>query len=186
MGRHVRICPICGRPNDETAMACENDSEYLGDVGAVWLEDSPPAQAPAAAPAPTPAPAPAPAHVPLSDPALQAALQEACSYLKLHLPAMNLDFDVADGHTIGQAAPGSLAEIQLPPMQDISLVHRRHCRFVYRDRNWHIIPLENPEYTNPTFVNQNRVYPENLSPPLRDGDRIILARTTLIVRIFGA
>ncbi len=40
--RYVKICPRCGKPNDELADSCSDDGEFLGMVPATPSADSPP------------------------------------------------------------------------------------------------------------------------------------------------
>jgi predicted component of type VI protein secretion system len=50
------------------------------------------------------------------------------------------------------------------------------------DKKWHITAIEQQAYTNPTFINQQRVLPGE-SRPLRNGDRLTLSGVMLTVRI---
>jgi len=51
-----------------------------------------------------------------------------------------------------------------------------------RPDGWHVIAIAQPEYTNPTFVNQTRLMPGQHAL-LRNGDRLVLANVPLNVRI---
>lgn len=177
MAAYVKICPRCGHRNDELASACERDAEFLGMVPAIPVHEAPPEPALEAPPpaAETPAPeavaAPEAEAEPLPPHALYLDLEETAQY-----------FAIRDGWVVGQAHPSSTAEVQLSGVEGVNYVHRRHCAFEYRDGRWHVRPLAQPDYTNPTFLNDKRVAPGE-SATLRNGDRLRLSNVTLRIRI---
>ena len=194
--RYVKVCPRCGYKNDELAEACEKDGEFLGMTPAT-ADTAPPAQ-PAANPAVTPpirecpapsapapaAPAPAAPAVP-ARPAPATVTQrfaEPTALLYLDMPATGQCHEIRDGWTVGQAHPTSPAQVQLSNIPGANYIHRNHCRFDFREGRWQVTALPQPEYTNPTFVNQQRLT-AGQTTLLRNGDRLTLANVVLNVRI---
>ncbi|HUW62683.1 MAG TPA: FHA domain-containing protein [Candidatus Bathyarchaeia archaeon] len=211
--RYVKICPRCGKQNDELSDSCAADGEFLGMVPATPEPDSPPdtpSQHPGEIPfikrhgkryapgGPTAAvntrvdqqrrkesaqdePEPEPEMCePQPEPA---ATPEPMPTLFLETgTASGQVFEVREAYVVGQAHPSSTAQIQLADLPGVAYVHRSHCSFAFKDRKWHVTPIEQQTYTNPTLVNQQRV-PPGESCPLRNGDRLTLSGLTLTVRI---
>jgi len=177
MLKYVKICPRCGHANDEFSETCAVDGEFLGMAPAV------------------------PATGGVSDPVAEgnasATVEPTCGETnqpetqQIGVPSRVLYLDVAanascheihDGWVIGQAHPTSQAEVQLEEIPGINFVHRRHCRFENRDDGWYVIALEQPSYTNPTFINQEKIEPGQ-ARRLRNGDRLGLSNVIVNVRI---
>ncbi len=169
--RYIKRCPRCRFENDELSEICEECGEFLGMVPAepASTKPSPPkaevllAKHPEAVPASAPTPAAPPALY------LEAAEGGRC-------------MDVKDGWILGQQHETSSAEIQLADLDGVNFVHRAHCRFTLRDNAWHVTPIEQSAYTNPTMVNGKRILP-GAEARLRNGDRLTLAKLTLHVRV---
>jgi hypothetical protein len=181
---YVKICPRCGHRNDELASACEKDGEFLGMVPAI-----PAANAPIPPPPPTPKPAAKPEAAPTIN-ELESP-PHACETATDAVPGKALYLDVEgaaqyhqvrDGWVVGQAHPTSTAEIQLSNLPGVNYVHRRHCIFEFRDGNWGVTTLLQPDYTNPSFLNDKRITPgERVT--VQNGDKLRFASVTLRIRI---
>ena len=207
--RYVKICPRCGYRNDELSEACEKDGEFLGmvpatpDTGSATLTPSAPISQ--AAPEPHVAVAAEPAK-PIPGADRKAALEETgdkrvtaerssaglcaatnpydepCGLLYLEVVGSSQTFEVRDGWIVGQSHPTSAAQIQLAGLPGISYVHRHHCQFEYRDAAWQVTPVVQPSFTNPTFLNQQRLVPGR-AYQLRNGDRLLLSNIALNIRV---
>ena len=165
MLKYVKECPRCARMNDEVSEACSDCGEFLGMIPAIPRPEAPPEPSPPATPPPLPqreAPA-SPAQ------ALYLDLDGACH-------------EIRDGYVVGQQHPTSQADVQLGDLDGINYVHRSHCRFELRDDGWYVTALEQPTYTNPTYVNQ-RALAAGEACVLHNGDRLRLAGVTLHVRV---
>lgn len=172
--RYVKACPRCGHLNDEFAESCERDGEFLGMVPATIAPDTPPASveepvAQSIASGETEAPC----EAELDRGTIQALYLETES---------GATYEVRSGWVVGQAHPTSAAQVQLSGLAGLNYVHRSHCQFELRPDGWHVIAVAQPEYTNPTFVNQMRLMPGQ-NALLRNGDRLVLASVPLNVRI---
>jgi len=177
---YIKICPRCGHRNDELASACEKDGEFLGMVPAIPAGAAPPLannDAPlqnvtAAPPAPT-----APAK-PAAETA--AALPSKALYLDVEGAAQY--YQIRNGYVVGQAHHTSTADIQLANLPGVNFVHRRHCVFEFRDNEWTVTTLSQPDYTNPSFLNEVRIAPgERVT--INNGDKLRFASVTLRIRI---
>lgn len=172
--RYVKECPRCGYLNDEFAEVCERDGELLAMAPAMIAPDvspEPPASAgdvAAAAAREIVEPTPEPVRE-----LIQALYLEAES---------GTTYEIRSGWVIGQAHPTSSAQVQLSGISGLNYVHRSHCQFELRPDGWHAIAVAQPEYTNPTFVNQTRLMPGQ-DTLLHNGDRLVLANVPLSVRI---
>ena len=211
--RYVKICPKCGKPNDELSDSCSEDGEFLGMVPATPAPDCPPD-----------APGQNPGEIPFvksrgkqfkpggpsaavntradqqrrkeklqkeSEPEPHAAQPEPePAETPEPIPTMFLEagsasgqvFEVREGYVVGQAHPTSMAQIQLTDFPGVTYVHRNHCSFTFKDRKWNVTAIEQQAYTNPTFLNQQRLAPGE-TRPLRNGDRLTLSGLTLTIRI---
>ena len=173
MVKYVKICPRCGRANDELADACERDGEFLGMVPATPEEKPSPPSAPHAERTEDTPPVCNVQMVQIGRPT---------ALLFLDLPALGRSYEVRDGWILGQAHGTSTAEIQLEGAQGLNFVHRNHCRFSLREDGWYVTPLAQPSYTNPTLLNQRKIAPGE-SAKLRNGDRLSLSNVVLTVRL---
>ncbi len=172
MAKYVKVCPRCGRANDEFGEVCEADGEFLGMVPATLAaaHESAPAESPGEAPSAAAAPAPEAQPAPTPVLYLDAGAGGAC-------------FEIRDGWVVGQAHFTSTAEVQLTNLPGLQYVHRRHCLFEYSDDGWHVMAIAQPAYTNPTLVNDQTVRPgERVA--VHNGDRVTLSATTFSVRTF--
>ena len=167
MVRYAKICPRCGRQNDEFADACEKDGEFLGMVPATPVAEEPAAEAAAESSAPS---------APLR------AIGQPTRVLYLDVSETGECHQVSDGWVVGQAHATSTADLQLEEPTGINYVHRRHCRFECREDGWYVTAIEQDGYTNPTFVNHRRLAPDEPAP-LRNGDRLSLSSVSINVRI---
>jgi hypothetical protein len=156
--------------NDEFAEACERDGEFLAMAPAMIAPDLPPE--PATPPGDVACEIATPAPEPVRE-SIQALYLEAES---------GTTYEIRSGWVIGQAHPTSAAQVQLSGMAGLNFVHRSHCQFELRPDGWHAIAVAQPEYANPTFVNQTRLMPGQ-DALLRNGDRLVLANVPLSVRI---
>lgn len=186
MSGYIKVCPRCGHRNDELASMCERDGEFLGMVPAIPRAS--------AGPMPTDtAPGTAPGPEPILSDEEQAA-QGAHSVIlapgaAVPAKALYLDvesagqcFPVRDGWSIGQSHPSGTAEIQLADMPGTQYVHRRHCTFDFIENQWRVRPLPQPDYTNPTFLNDRKLAVGQVFP-LHNGDTLRLAGISVRVRI---
>jgi hypothetical protein len=98
----------------------------------------------------------------------------------LSLEYSGCSYDVEPGTIMGKADATSSANLQIPGLPNY--IHRRHCRFDFQNGQWQVTAIENEEFTNPTFVNSNKVQP-NQSLPLKNGDRLILCDVSFNVRM---
>lgn len=176
MLKYVKICPRCGHANDEFSETCAVDGEFLGMAPAV------PAAATSDSVTEENVSAPAEnATVETRQPETQ-QIGVPSRVLYLDIAANGDCHEIHDGWVIGQAHPTSQAEVQLEGIPGINFVHRRHCRFENREDGWYVIALEQPSYTNPTFINQEKVEPGQ-GRRLRNGDRLGLSNVIVNVRI---
>ena len=185
--RYVKICPRCGRENDELNEACENDGEFLGMVPATIGSDRPsipsvaPLEEPACAAPPPADPQSATSPHGAASVAVTPRFQQPTHVLYVETAA-GVSHEVRNGSVIGQAHPSSAAHIQLEGLPGVNFVHRSHCMFEYRADGWYVAAIAQPNYTNPTFVNQKRIAPgQNVR--LRNGDKLALSNVTLNIRI---
>jgi hypothetical protein len=109
-------------------------------------------------------------------------LMEVRHRLYLEVQPSGQCYEISNGDVMGQAHPSNTAKVQLENVPGINYVHRSHCSFEYRDERWFVTAIAQPSYTNPTFVNQQRLGPSQ-SAPLSNGDRLLLANVALHVRI---
>ena len=182
MAKYVKICPRCGRQNDELSEACEQDGEFLGMVpatSAVEVRDEPEA------------PAPPPDETTKTSAGNSSACENAVAVTeRFEQPAQALyletsvgqTYEVRHGNVLGQSHPTSSAHVQIEDLPGVNFVHRSHCLFEFRENAWYVTAIAQPAYTNPTFVNRKRLEPGQ-SAPLHNGDRIILSNVVLNVRI---
>lgn len=186
---YVKICPRCGHCNDELASACDKDGEFLGMVPAIPASSAPRPVEPAAKPEPKPEPErpalapdamPDSAEAPIEPATVTAATLGKTLYLDVEGAAQY--YQVRDGWVVGQAHPTSTAEIQLSNLPGVNYVHRRHCMFEYADGGWRVKTLLQPDYTNPSFLNDQRITPGE-SVKIQNGDKLRFASVTLRIRI---
>lgn len=109
-------------------------------------------------------------------------------YLELQSPDRPV-FTVKSGWFMGQAHPESKAEIQLSTdIEGSEFVHRRHCRFVYKDDKWYVQALNQKryhgEFTNPTKVN-NREVAADKARLIKDGDVLRLSGLYFQVKVIS-
>lgn len=186
MLRYVKICPRCGRHNDEFSEACDQDGEFLGMVPATPADSAPPEPVlkPTQPPQQVkPADAPQTEVAPESEQEpVTSRLEEVRHRLYLEVQPSGQCYEVSNGDIVGQAHPTSPAKVQLENVPGVNYVHRNHCSFEYRDNRWHVTAIAQQSYTNPTFVNQQRLGPGQ-SAPLSNGDRLMLSNVPLHVRV---
>jgi hypothetical protein len=204
--RYVKICPRCGHRNDELSEACEKDGEFLGmvpatqDSAAATLSPSapPPAVEPSIIAAEPAKPIPGSTRPVIREDADEVRItaerssagacaatnpyDEPCGLLYLEVVGNSQTFEVRDGWIVGQSHPTSAAQVQLSGLPGISYVHRHHCQFDYRDSAWQVTPVVQPSFTNPTFLNQQRLVPGR-AYQLRNGDRLLLSNIALNIRV---
>jgi len=171
MAKYVKVCPRCGRVNDEFSEVCEDDGEFLGMVPATQAANLPPSD-----PEPAAASEDMESH---GDPAPQAGPVQV---LYLDAGDGGRCYEIHNGWTIGQAHATSTAQVQLTNLPGLQYVHRRHCQFELGDDGWHVVAVAQPAYTNPTLVNSRALAPGE-RVPVRNGDRLTLSSLTFSVRI---
>lgn len=181
MVKYVKICPRCGRPNDELSEACESDGEFLGMVPATPAEGTSAGEFGESS-APSGPDESMPEAAELAQAPATDWFGQPRQLLYLDVAANGQCHEIQDGWVIGQAHPTSQAQVQLEDVPGLSYVHRSHCRFDLHDGRWHVTAVAQPSYTNPTFLNRQRLAPGQ-SMPLRNGDRLVLSNVALNVRI---
>ncbi|MEM7016549.1 MAG: FHA domain-containing protein [Pseudomonadota bacterium] len=183
MSEFVRICPKCRHQNPEYENACTECGHFVGMEAAVPKPASPkPAR---------PKPEAAKKAPRRQRKQVQSKLAETT---EKDPPAFYLDiagtdkvYTIQDGWVLGQAHGTNTAHIQIP--EDITgsgYIHRQHCRFEHRDKQWFITPIDQKlferDFTNPTFVNQYAVAP-NTRHPIKNGDTLTLAGVSFTVKM---
>ncbi len=182
MAERVRICPRCGRTNPEYENVCTGCDQFIGMEPATAAPPTPAAD-------PEPDPKPAARQAAAEAPPAQATRrwQPRSEGLYLRLADTGLTLTAGPGDVLGQAHPASDAALQVPSTVDGSAyLHRRHCRFLQEQGRWLVLALDQAEFgsdfTNPTFVNGQRLAPGERRP-LADRDQLRLSGLTFELRI---
>lgn len=177
MLEYVRFCPKCERMYPESEIYCSDCDKLL--------------------PPPEP-PRPPKEGFPLDDTNRETGQNISCHpqeqphpsvpitirivNLSLYLPGTSMEYKVHSGDIIGQKHPSSFAQIQLSGIDGVNLIHRRHCQFELFDNEWFVIPLSQPDFINPTFLNIERLQPGQRYK-ITNGDKLTLGQTTFLIRI---
>lgn len=94
--------------------------------------------------------------------------------------------EIQSGYIIGQAHETSVAQVRLSGLHGVNFIHRCHCRITCHNGQWSVQAIDQREfgrdYTNPTLVNDKKLSPGSTSI-IRNGDRLVLSKTTFIVRM---
>lgn len=175
----VKRCPKCGHRNSEQADLCEVCEEFLGLVAPETVQDPVEPERVALDPIPTEPPPAASGRITQVETA-------APPRLYLETPAGQRAYPVKSGDIVGQAHATSAAQVQIEPLPGAQCIHRQHCRFDWRDGQWHVTALDQrllgSDFTNSTVLSGQRLVPGD-SRPLRSGDRLALAGVLFTVRI---
>ena len=183
MLEYVKICPKCGRENPETSDICSNEGEFLGMVEPI------PKQTEHSAPSTLQTDAEnqmrnhdtAPKKCEHQEKRATNRYENPPLFY-LEIPGIEKIYTIRHGNVLGQAHSTSDADVQLSGISGVNFVHRRQCRFDYLDGKWNVTAIKQDEFTNPTFVNHNRLEPGQ-KRTLANGDRLILCNITFTVRI---
>lgn len=179
MTEFVKICPKCKHHNPEYATVCERCTYFIGMEQPTTRpritigngETTPPTNRFKSPPPTT---------------SSQRTSNTPCFYLEV-IGETYEPFLVYDGDTLGQAHPTSSAEVQIPAaISGYQYLHRRHCRFEFRDRAWQVTSIDQQtlgrNFTNPTQVNQHALAPGECHT-LNNGDRLGLSGVLFQVRM---
>jgi pSer/pThr/pTyr-binding forkhead associated (FHA) protein len=107
---------------------------------------------------------------------------DQANMLTLVHPGSGRTFNVLSGDVVGQKHRTSQAHVQIEGMADVDAIHRQHCRFILREGQWHVQPIDQRDFrpdkaTNRTYVNRVFVLP-GTEHPIRNGDQLRLAEVT--------
>lgn len=189
---YVKVCPKCGRKNPESEFNCSGCGYTLiMEEAEPFVE--PPSQPPPAtsvnpaAPAPPQPPPPTPPPPESNrekkiNPEPVTKRLETPGLFFLEIPGAAVRYEVCNGDTIGQAHPSSTSRIQLSGVDGVGFIHRQHCRFDFAKGQWCVTPLPQPDFTNPTTLNAQRLIPGQ-PYRIKNGDRLTLGQTVLNIRI---
>jgi hypothetical protein len=181
MTEFIRICPKCKQENPEYEHVCAGCGQFIALEAAI---PRPPVPAkidpPPAAPVET-SPPPSPAK---PVPAATRRMDTAESFYLQHGERI---FTVKHGWVMGQAHPQNTAQIQIPlDIAGCEFIHRRHCRFILKDRQWHAQALDQKrfqrDFTNPTLVNRKALKADG-GHRLQNGDVLTLAGVDFVVKM---
>lgn len=198
MADFVKICPKCGHANPEYENACTVCAYFIGMESPVAANTAAVQSTPSRGDENTSSgetnTAEAPSideHSAAADASHEAAAAPARRFAarpSLYLQPIGSEqiFEVRDGWIVGQAHPGSTAQLQLQDLPSISYVHRNHCQFSLREATWYVTAIDQAprgrDFTNPTLVNHTKLAPGE-THLLRNGDQLSLAGVKLVIRI---
>lgn len=191
MNKYIKICPACGHKNAESEYVCQVSTcngYFLGDVEPVL--DSEPSVASDNSTHDNDEQHPETEDIVChkSTHVEQVHTQDRPKTSRFSLqPTLSLEYagkvyDIESGMVMGKADADSDADLQIPGLP--SYVHRRHCQFDVVNNQWHVLAIENPEFSNPTKVNAVKI-PPNQSKPIKNGDRLTLCDITFQIRILS-
>jgi hypothetical protein len=179
--KYVKICKVCGHKNSEVVPICEgnNCQEYLGEQEPVPdIELNEPKDSQSFYDNKT------------TDAGFQEQKQpfvDEHSKTKRFTPQSILfleysgrQYDIESGMVMGKEHPETNATLKVPGLPDY--VHRNHCKFDFQNGQWTVTAIQNPKFTNPTYVNTTKVAP-NQTRPLANGDQLTLCDITFNVTI---
>jgi pSer/pThr/pTyr-binding forkhead associated (FHA) protein len=188
MLEYVKICPKCGHVNPEDFDICENKTcrEFLGFEAPVHISEikdkiktQPETQVGKDKTEVIDDKQQDPAKLSKEKITLRF---ETAPVLYLDLPGTSNVYEVQNGWIVGQADPTSNAHVQISDIQGVNFIHREHCSFDYVNGQWFVTTIAHEHFTNPTFVNHQRIQPGQRYP-INNGDRLTLSNVTFNVRI---
>jgi len=178
---YVKICTVCGYKNQEVATVCQgNDcNEFIGQLEPVQDMEVDKAQG---------------EQFFYTKKTTDDGFQERKEpFLDAHITTKRFtpqsilsleysghQYDIEPGMVMGKEHPESNAMLKVPGLPDY--VHRNHCKFYFHNGQWTVTAIQNPEFTNPTYVNAIKVAP-NQTRPLANGDHLTLCDITFNVTI---
>jgi ribosomal protein L40E len=157
--RTRKICTKCSHPNEITANRCSNCGEPFTLVSSM------------------PSETPVQTH---SHPVTTRFDVEPSLWLELS--GTSKVYEIKNGCIIGQAHPTSNAHVQIADVPGVNFVHRQHCSFDCINGQWFVTAIPQEHYTNPTFVNNQKLQASQRYP-INNGDRLTMSNITFNVRI---
>jgi|GEM_PF-3596235 hypothetical protein len=177
MSDYFKYC-ICKHPNPETEDSCEQCGNDISGVVSESRRQRIESQV-----------------LPLKEPGQTGSEQDPICEEKpeeeqvvptLTLVSSNgIEYTVLSGDIVGKNRAGSNAQVRLGD-ESGETVHRHHCRFLFENSGWVVIPLEQPPgwHTNDTFVNDRKIEP-NTRGNVENGDVIRLEETEYRIRLLN-
>lgn len=186
MSQFVRICPRCHTQNPEYEHVCTSCGQFIAMESPVIVEEKAEQNSSSESNPSTVSSRPI-----AEDAATQRfVLPPAVPAIYLELQAAdNPIFTVKSGWFLGQAHPESKAEIQIDTkIEGSEFVHRRHCRFLYKDKHWYVQALDQKRYqgqfTNPTKINDKALAADK-ARQIKEGDILRLSGLSFQVKVIA-
>ena len=186
MTEFVKICPQCQLANPEYENVCSGCGHFIAMEVAVQAPVEPASVENQPQEADVEVDRNAGEQAPVA-PTMRYQPEQLSFYLEL--TASGDIFTIENGTILGQRHASSKANVQIPPDRPgAEFLHRQHCRFSNEKGQWRVqamdqIPL-GQEFTNPTFVNQNRLGAGQWAV-LANGDQIRLSGLLFEVKMVG-
>ncbi len=95
---------------------------------------------------------------------------------------MARDFPVRADAICGRPNIAVPNQIALENIPGNNFIHSRHCHFSVLNGTWHVTPIVNQSYTNPTILNMELIPPGHRRP-LKNGDVLTLSAVSFTIRI---
>jgi pSer/pThr/pTyr-binding forkhead associated (FHA) protein len=184
MSQFIRICPKCQTQNPEYEHVCRECGQFIAMESPVSLPIKT---------AETETKTATPSEIPTEENKPSAPTQHFST--QTNIPAIYLElqtaekplFTVKSGWFIGQAYVENKAEIQINnEIEGSECVHRRHCRFVYKNQRWYVLALNQKryqgEFSNPTKVN-DKIIALDKARQIKHGDILRLSGLSFQIKM---